>query len=93
MLQPPAVILSFVLATIYAAVFYLFLGRRLRDLLFYWLAALIGFASGHLVGQIWGFIPWTIGQVHIIEGTIVALLFLILARLLRQEKKPHETKN
>jgi hypothetical protein len=31
--------------------------------------------------------------VHIIEGTIVALLFLILARLLRQERKPHETSN
>lgn len=93
MLQPPAIMLSFVLVTIYAAVFHLFLGRRLRDLLFYWLAALIGFASGQLVGQIWGFIPWTIGQVHVIEGTIVALLFLILARLLRQERKPHETSN
>lgn len=87
MLQAPALILSLVLASIYAVLFYLLLGRRLRDLLFFWLAAVVGFTSGQLVGQMWGFIPWTIGQVHIIEGTIVAVLFLIFARLLRQDKK------
>jgi hypothetical protein len=87
MLQMPALILSLVLASIYAAVFYLLLSRSLRDLLFFWLAAVIGFASGHIVGQMWGFVPWTLGQVHVIEGTIVAILFLLLARLLRQDKK------
>lgn len=87
MLQVPALILSLVLASIYAVVFYLLQGRRLRDLLFFWLAAVVGFASGELVGQMWGFIPWTIGQVHIIEGTVVAVLFLIFARLLGQDKK------
>jgi len=84
----PALLLSLVLASVYATVFYLWQGRRLRDLLFFWLASVIGFASGHLVGVIWDFVPWTIGQVHIIEGTIVALLFLLIARWLRQEKKP-----
>jgi hypothetical protein len=88
MLQAPALLLSLVLATIYATVFYVWQGRRLRDLLFFWLASSIGFASGHLVGTIWDFVPWTIGQVHIIEATIIALLFLLIARWLRQEKKP-----
>jgi hypothetical protein len=87
MLQMPALLTSIVLASLYAAVFYLWQGQRIRDLVFFWLAALIGFASGHLVGTLWGFIPWTIGQVHIIEATIVAILFLVLARWLRQDKK------
>lgn len=88
MLQVPALLLSLVLASLYATVFYLWQGRRLRDLLFFWLASVIGFASGHLVGVIWDFVPWTIGQVHVIEGTIVALLLLLIACWLRQEKKP-----
>lgn len=88
MLQVPALLLSLVLASLYATVFHLWQGQRLRDLLFFWLASVIGFASGHLVGVIWDFVPWTIGQVHVIEGTIVALLLLLIARWLRQEKKP-----
>jgi ABC-type uncharacterized transport system permease subunit len=87
MLQTPALLLSLVLASLYGALFYLWQGRRVRDMLFFWLAALVGFASGHLVGALWGFVPWTIGQVHVIEATIVAILFLMIARLLRQEKK------
>jgi hypothetical protein len=87
MFQTPALILSLVLASIYAVVFYAIFGHRLRDLLFFLLAAVVGFASGHIVGVFWGFIPWTIGQVHVIEATVVALLFLFLARWLRLEKK------
>ncbi len=90
MLQPPGLLVAIVLASIYAALFYLWQGRGLRDLLFFWLAALVGFASGHLVGALWGFIPWTIGQIHIIEASIVTLLFLAIARLLRQERKKEQ---
>jgi hypothetical protein len=87
MLQVPALLLSLVLASLYATIFYLLQGQRLRDLLFFWLASLIGFASGHVVGTVWDFVPWTIGEVHVIEGTIVALLLLVIARWLRQGKK------
>jgi hypothetical protein len=92
MLQTPALLASIVLASIYAALFFLWQGRGFRDLLFFWLAALIGFASGHLVGTSWGFIPWTIGQIHFIEASLVALLFLAIARWLRQERKPEPKK-
>ena len=87
MIQLPGLLLSLVLASIYAAVFYLLLGRRPRDMLFFWLAAVVGFASGHVVGQVWGFIPWTLGQVHIIEASVLAITFLLLARWLGQERK------
>ena len=88
MLQTPGLLLSLVVASCCGLAFFLWQGRRTRDLLFFWLAAVVGFASGHLVGALWGLVSWTVGQVHVLEGTIVALLFLIMARWLRQEKKP-----
>jgi hypothetical protein len=88
MVQLPALILSVVLASIYAAGFHLRSGRNLRDLVFFWLAAVVGFASGQVVGQFLDLIPWTLGQVHIIEATVLAFLFLIIARWLRQERTP-----
>ena len=88
MLQIPALIFSVALASAYALIFYLWRGRSLLHLLFVWAAALAGFAGGHLLGDRWGFLPWTIGQVHIVEATVAAFLFMILARWLAQEKKP-----
>jgi hypothetical protein len=87
MIQGPGLLLSLVLASIYATAFYLLLGKRPRDMLFFWLAALVGFASGHFVGELWGFIPWTLGEIHVIEASVLAIIFLLLARWLGQEKK------
>lgn len=87
MLQAPTLLLSLVLATAYAAAFHLLLGRRLRDLFFFWLAALVGFAAGQLAGYLLNIIPWTIGQVHVAEASFVALLFLVLARWLIQVRR------
>ena len=86
MIQTPALLMSLVLASLYAAVFYLVLGRKLRDLWFFWLAAVIGFASGQFVGSRLELVPLTVGQVHIVEASIVALIFLILARWITQGK-------
>jgi uncharacterized membrane protein YeaQ/YmgE (transglycosylase-associated protein family) len=47
----------------------------------------LGFAAGHFLGQKWGLVPWTLGQIHLVEATAGALLFLAIARLLRLEKK------
>lgn len=87
MIQTPGLLLSLALASAYAVAFYLLLGQRPRDLLFFWLAAVVGFASGHLVGELWGFIPWTLGEVHIIEASVLSIAFLLLARWLGQEAK------
>jgi hypothetical protein len=87
MIQTPALVLSLVLATLYGAAFHLWRGRGIRDLISYWLAAGVGFACGQLVGQILDIVPWTIGEVHIVEATLMAALFLFLARWLRQENR------
>lgn len=84
--QAPALLFSLVLATLYAALFHLIVGRRVRDLVFYWLAAVVGFSVGQLVGMQLRLVPWTIGEVRIVEGTVIAILFLLLAHWLRQEK-------
>ena len=92
MIQFPGLILSVLLASIYAVIFYLLLGQRPRDMLFFWLAAVVGFASGHVVGQVWDFVPWTLGQVHVIEASVLAIVFLLMARWLGQEKKADDKK-
>jgi hypothetical protein len=85
--QTPALVLSILLATTYAVLFYLLQGRGCRDLVLFWLASAVGFASGQLIGTRLNLIPWAIGQVHIVEATLVAFLFLVIARWIRQEKK------
>ena len=84
MLQAPTLLLSLVLASIYATGFHLWLGHRLRDLFFFWLASVVGFASGQIAGYLLDIIPWTIGQVHVVEATLISGLFLVLARWLIQ---------
>jgi len=92
MVQMPALVLSILLASAWAALFHLWQGRRLRDLLFYWLAAVVGFATGQVAGQMLDLIPWTIGQVRVMEGSLIALLFLLIARWLIQEGKRQEAR-
>ena len=87
MLQTPALVLALLLASSYTVAFYLWQGRGCRDLLLFWLASAVGFASGQLIGARLNLVPWTIGQVHFVEATLIAILFLFLARWIRQEKK------
>jgi uncharacterized membrane-anchored protein len=87
MLGSPALILMLVLASVYALVFYLWQGQRIRDLVFFWLAAVVGVAAGQIAGSMLALIPWTIGQVHVVEATLVAFFLLVIARWLRQERQ------
>ena len=82
----PSLVFALLLASIYAAAYHLRKGRRLRDLLVYWLAAVLGFAAGHLLGEMLTLVPWTIGQIHILEATAGAFLFLTIIHWLGGEK-------
>ena len=86
MSQEPSLVFSLLLASIYAAAYHLWKGRRLPDLPLYWLAAVLGFAAGNLAGKMLTLVPWTIGEIHILEATAGAFLFLILIHWLRGEK-------
>ncbi len=85
--QPPGLVLSLLLASAIALAFYLWQGRHPRDLLLFWLASAAGFACGQLAGQALGVVPWTIGEVHVIEATALAILFLLALNWLRPRGK------
>lgn len=79
----PALVLSLVMASLYAGLFHFAVARRASDLPYYWAAAIIGFLVGSLVGYAtaWGWL--VVGQVHLLEGTLVAAAALLLAHWLR----------
>ena len=87
MFQLPALVLSFILASAYATLFYSWQSRGVRILLFFWLASVAGFALGQAVGVKLHLIPWMIGQVHIAEATAGSFLVLLAANWLRPQGK------
>ena len=86
----PPLVFSVVLASMYAVIFHLWRGKTVKDLLLYWLAALLGFGLGQLIGNSLGFDVLMIGQVHTVEATLISWLFLEVARWLKmpQTKEP-----
>ena len=87
MFSSPALILTLLLASTYAVAFHLLQGRGCRYLFVLWIVSILGFICGHVVGALLDVIPWTIGPVHVIEGTLVSLLFLVFVTWLSREPK------
>jgi hypothetical protein len=79
----PALVLSVILAAMYGCAFHLWLGQSLQELLLYLAASGLGFALGQIVGERTGLAWLMLGQVHLLEGTVGALVLLLLARWLR----------
>jgi hypothetical protein len=84
---PPPIVLSVVIASAYATLFNLWRNGSLRDLLFYLVAAWVGFALGQVGGVLirlnWGMI----GSIYLIEGTILCWLLLFLMHWLRMPRE------
>jgi hypothetical protein len=83
MLEIPGVLLALALASIYAAVLFLWQGQAFRDLVRYWLASAAGFALGQALGFALSPIPFTLGAVHVLEATAGSVLCLALAHWLK----------
>lgn len=66
----------------YACGFHLWLGKTLQELGLYLVASGLGFALGQIVGDRVGCGWLTLGQVHLLEATIGAIMMLLLARWL-----------
>ena len=78
------------LAGPYAAVVHLWRGNTVKGLLLYWLAALLGFGLGQLIGDSLGFDVVLIGQIHAVEATLISWLFLEVARWLKMPPRSEE---
>lgn len=82
-LLSPTVGLVVLLAFVYAALFHLWRGRALGDLLLSLLMALIGLALGQAVGRVLGLNLLRLGQTYILEGTVLAWGLMLAAAWLK----------
>jgi hypothetical protein len=83
----PALILGFILATFYGAVFHVIFGGELRRLALFLLASWLGFALGQFFGIIGGFKLLSIGQIHTFSATLGAWLALWATHFLTNTPK------
>jgi hypothetical protein len=80
----PAIAFGFVIATLYGAFFHLLNGGDVRRLALFLLAGWIGFALGHITGDLLGVDFLDIGTLNMFNATFGAVLALFLARMLTQ---------
>ncbi|MDH4207349.1 MAG: hypothetical protein OEV76_00575 [Anaerolineae bacterium] len=78
----PSLVLSFLLASLYGAVFHFVWGKRWRDLAVYWMVAVVGFAIGQVLFGFLGFSIYLAGEVRVVESTIMSWICLFVARWL-----------
>ncbi len=83
----PALLLAFLLASLYGVAFFLFSGRTWLELALYWATAVVGFVIGAFISRSLGLNLLSIGEVNIIEASIVSLLALVLVRMLRTRRQ------
>ena len=83
MLSSPVLLVGATLATLWAALFHLLLGRKLTDLILYWVVGLIGFAVGQAMADILQLRWLLVGQVHVVEGSLACWIGMLVARWLK----------
>jgi hypothetical protein len=82
MTNPATLLLAVALATMYGAGFHVWQGGGARRLALYLLAGWLGFALGHIVGNLLGLQFVMIGQLNFFTATLGSALALFLARWL-----------
>jgi hypothetical protein len=88
---PPSLVLSVVVASLYAALYNLWRNGSPRDLLFCLVAAWAGFALGQAGGWLLGLGWGMIGTIYMAEGTLFAWLLLFLMNWLRMPRSETST--
>lgn len=79
----PEPVLMVLFGVSYGALFHLYYGRKLRQLLTFLLASIVGFALGQLVGERVGLGIFTMGRLHPVEGSLGSGILLFIARWLK----------
>lgn len=80
---PPAYLLIFLLAVIYAALFHLWRGRRSSDLAVSLVMALVGMVAGQLLAPLLGISLLQIGDVYVLVDTLLAWVLMLAANWLK----------
>ena len=79
----PYLLLSFLLGGVYGALFHLWQGKTIRDLVIYFLTGIIGFGIGQGLGNLLGWNVFLIGSVHIVEASIISWVSLFIIKWLK----------
>ncbi len=79
----PALLLSLMIASAYGAVFHIWQGRTAKDLVIYLIAGGGGFGLGQLAGNTLGLEILMIGQIHVVEASLICWLVLFIAKWLK----------
>ncbi len=80
----PSFILALTLATLYSLVFFLFFGHGWLRLVFYWAGGVIGFFLGQWIANLIGLSIFNLGDLNLVEGTVVSWVSLFAARAWRR---------
>ena len=83
MFYAPLLVLSLVIATLYAALFHLLRGQTMRDLVLYWATSLLGFAAGHLIAAGLSWPDPLIGELHVVPASVASLLLMSFAQRIK----------
>ena len=86
-LIPPSLVFALVVAGLYAGLFNLWRNGSPRDLLFYLIAAWVGFGLGQIGGRLIGLNWGMIGSIYVIEGTLFCWLLLFVMNWLRMPRE------
>ena len=83
LMPAPAVVLVVLISLLYAALFHLWRGKGWGGLVLSIIASLLGMIAGQFLGPIIGLDLLRIGQVYILEGTVLAWLLMLAVAWLR----------
>lgn len=83
MFASPAFLIGSVLATLWAALFHLFFGKRLSDLVLYWFVSLLAFAVGQAMADVLGARWLLVGDIHFLESSLACWGGMFVARWLK----------
>lgn len=83
MLAAPAFLFGATVATIWAGLYHVLMGKRAINLLLIWAVALVGFGLGQVLGGAADAQLWRYGQVQLLFGSLGSWLALLIAHLLR----------
>ncbi|PJF42465.1 MAG: hypothetical protein CUN55_10000 [Phototrophicales bacterium] len=78
----PSFVLGFILATLYGSLFHFISGGDAARLALFFLASWIGFALGHITGDILNVEILDMGPLNALNATIGAFVALFVTRLL-----------
>lgn len=81
--MPPYLLLTILLGGAYGALFHLWRGKNIRELIIYFLTGIIGFGIGQAAGNVLGLDVFLIGPLHILEASVMSWVSLFLMQWLK----------